>query len=55
MEQICVLTCNISSQSYCNVFGNMTADSQWAEWYFYTILGQTVIETPIFLHVHLHM
>lgn len=41
-EHIYVFTCNTASQSYCN----MTADSQWAELYFHTVLGQTlVIET----------
>lgn len=56
-EHIYVLTYNTASQSYCNVYGNVTADAQQAELYFYAVWGQTlVIETlMIFLGVHLNV
>lgn len=59
-EYIYVLTWNTASQNYRNVYGNVngnvTADSRWAELYFYAVLGQILVtETLIFLGVHLNV
>lgn len=40
-EHIYVLTYHTVSQCFCNVYGNVTAGSQWAELFFYAVLGQT--------------
>lgn len=48
-EHIYVLTYNVASQSYCNVYNNMTANSQWAELYFYAVLGQPLVTETLMI------